>query len=77
MLWEWRASAEFQRLNEVNEISMANSRKNIWKLVKNGFVIKNPMKIHSRSYAHRALETKRNGCHYGYGKNKGTKEDGK
>merc|ERR1712100_596721 len=37
--------------NEVNEISMANSRQNIRKLVKDGFVIKKPENIHSRSRA--------------------------
>nr|Q08066.1 RecName: Full=Large ribosomal subunit protein eL19; AltName: Full=60S ribosomal protein L19 [Zea mays] len=35
--------------NEVSEISMANSRQNIRKLVKDGFIIKKPHKIHSRS----------------------------
>jgi large subunit ribosomal protein L19e len=35
--------------NEVNEISMANSRQNIRKLVKDGFVIKKPAVIHSRA----------------------------
>jgi hypothetical protein len=35
--------------NEVNEISMANSRQNIRKLVKDGFVIRKPTKIHSRA----------------------------
>ncbi|CAA6664823.1 unnamed protein product [Spirodela intermedia] len=35
--------------NETNEISMANSRQNIRKLVKDGFVIRKPTKIHSRS----------------------------
>merc|ERR1712036_207819 len=34
--------------NEVNEISMANSRLNIRKLAKDGLVIKKPTKIHSR-----------------------------
>ncbi|RWV88654.1 hypothetical protein GW17_00049239 [Ensete ventricosum] len=64
--------------NEVNEISMANSRKelyfilvcqNIRKLVKDGFVIRKPTKIHSRSRARRALEAKRKGRHSGYGTN--------
>merc|ERR1712226_108065 len=34
--------------NEVNEISLANSRLNIRKLAKDGLVIKKPTKIHSR-----------------------------
>ncbi|XP_010228646.1 60S ribosomal protein L19-3 isoform X1 [Brachypodium distachyon] len=53
--------------NEVNEISMANSRQNIRKLVKDGFIIKKPQKIHSRSRARRAHEAKQKGRHSGYG----------
>ncbi|KAH7427045.1 hypothetical protein KP509_10G028000 [Ceratopteris richardii] len=60
--------------NEVNEISMANSHQNIKKLVKDGFVIKKPSKIHSRARAKRALEAKRKGRHTGYGKRRGTRE---
>eukprot|EP00250_Pteridium_aquilinum_P006784 c16626_g2_i1 orf=119-745(+) len=60
--------------NEVNEISMANSRQNIRKLVKDGFVIRKPTKIHSRARAKRALEAKRKGRHSGYGKRRGTRE---
>ncbi|RDX62118.1 60S ribosomal protein L19-2 [Mucuna pruriens] len=60
--------------NEVNEISMANSRQNIRKLVKDGFIIKKPTKIHSRSRARRMKEAKRKGRHSGYGKRKGTRE---
>merc|ERR1711924_188998 len=47
--------------NEVNEISMANSRQNIRKLVKDGFVIRKPCKIHSRARVTRRLEAKRKG----------------
>ncbi|XP_020102514.1 60S ribosomal protein L19-3-like isoform X2 [Ananas comosus] len=47
---------------------------NIRKLVKDGFVIKKPMKIHSRSRARRAMEAKRKGRHSGYGKRRGTRE---
>uniref|UniRef100_A0A803L934 Large ribosomal subunit protein eL19 domain-containing protein n=1 Tax=Chenopodium quinoa TaxID=63459 RepID=A0A803L934_CHEQI len=60
--------------NEGNEISMANSRQNVRKLVKDGFIIKKPTKIHSRSHARRMMKAKRKGCHSGYGKRKGTKE---
>jgi len=60
--------------NEVNEISMANSRQNIRKLVKDGFVIRKPTKIHSRARTNRALEAKRKGRHTGFGKRKGTRE---
>ncbi|XP_047086680.1 60S ribosomal protein L19-1-like [Lolium rigidum] len=60
--------------NEVNEISMANSRQNIRKLVKDGFIIRKPQKIHSRSRARRAHEAKQKGRHSGYGKRRGTRE---
>jgi len=60
--------------NEVNEISMANSRQNIRKLVKDGFVIKKPEKIHSRARTNAYAEAKRKGRHTGHGKRRGTKE---
>ncbi|CAN6214739.1 unnamed protein product [Urochloa humidicola] len=60
--------------NEVSEISMANSRQNIRKLVKDGFIIRKPQKIHSRSRARRAHEAKQKGRHSGYGKRRGTRE---
>jgi len=40
---------------------------NIRKLVKDGFIIKKPQKIHSRSRARRAHEAKQKGRHSGYG----------
>ncbi|KAI5057127.1 hypothetical protein GOP47_0027142 [Adiantum capillus-veneris] len=60
--------------NEFNEISMANSWQNIRKLVKDGFLIRKPTRIHSRARAKRALEAKKNGRHSGYGKRQGTRE---
>merc|ERR1711943_127581 len=60
--------------NEVNEISMANSRQNIRNLVKDGFVIKEPENIHSRSRARLAGAAKAKGRHTGYGKRRGTRE---
>merc|ERR1712071_263143 len=60
--------------NEVNDISMANSRQNIRKLVKDGFVIQKPTKIHSRARARRAQEAKAKGRHSGHGKRRGTRE---
>merc|ERR1712054_535332 len=60
--------------NEVNEISMANSRQNIRKLVKDGFVIRKPVKIHSRARVQKRLAAKRLGRHTGTGKRRGTKE---
>ncbi|KAK4438595.1 60S ribosomal protein L19-3 [Sesamum alatum] len=53
---------------------MANSRQNIRKLVKDGFIIRKPTKIHSRSRARQMKEAKRKGGHSGYGKRKGTRE---
>ncbi|KAI5067505.1 hypothetical protein GOP47_0018033 [Adiantum capillus-veneris] len=54
---------------------MANSRQNIKKLVKDGFVIRKPTKIQLRwARAKCALEAKRKGCHSGYGKRWGTRE---
>lgn len=58
--------------NEINEISMANSRKAIRKLYKDGLVIKKPVKIHSRARVRRRHEAKKLGRHSGLGKRKGT-----
>ncbi|KAL0927624.1 hypothetical protein M5K25_001815 [Dendrobium thyrsiflorum] len=60
--------------NEVSEISMENSWQNIRKLVKDGLIFKNSMKIHFRSRARHMVESKRKGRHSGYGKRKSTKE---
>merc|ERR1712224_763901 len=59
--------------NEVNEISMANSRLNIRKLAKDGLVIKRPCKVHSRYSVRKHLAAKRKGRHTGTGKRVGTK----
>merc|ERR1711871_1258715 len=59
--------------NEINEISMANSRQNIRKLVKDGFVIRKPQKIHSRARVRAFLEAKSKGRHTGAGKRRGHK----
>ena len=59
---------------EVNEISMANSRQHVRKLVKDGLVIRKPVKIHSRSRVRRRHEAKRKGRHTGFGKRHGTAE---
>lgn len=47
---------------------------NIRKLIKDGFVIRKPHKIHSRARSRRALEAKKKGRHSGYGKRKGTRD---
>eukprot|EP01147_Barroeca_monosierra_P008388 gene8389-917_t len=58
--------------NEVTEISNANSRKSVKKLIKDGLIIKKPQVVHSRSRAIRHLEAKRKGRHTGHGKRKGS-----
>merc|ERR1711934_988129 len=59
--------------NEVNEISMVNSRLNIRKLAKDGLVIKKPVKVHSRYSQRVHNEAKRKGRHTGIGKRIGRK----
>ena len=49
----------------LNEFLFAGQ--NIRKLVKDGFIIRKPTKIHSRSRARRMKEAKRKGRHSGYG----------
>lgn len=58
--------------NESTEIALANSRQNIRKLVKDGFVIKKPEVIHSRARFTKRNEAKRKGRHTGIGKRRGT-----
>ncbi|OJD37135.1 60s ribosomal protein l19 [Diplodia corticola] len=60
--------------NEVNEISNANSRQTIRKLVSDGLIIKKPVTMHSRSRARELNAARRIGRHRGYGKRKGTKD---
>ncbi|KAJ9156654.1 Ribosomal protein L19 [Pleurostoma richardsiae] len=58
--------------NEVNEISNANSRQTIRKLVSDGLIIRKPVTMHSRSRARELNLARRIGRHRGYGKRKGT-----
>jgi len=58
--------------NEATEISNANSRQNIRKLVKDGLIIKKPEVMHSRARTRARLEAKRKGRHSGPGKRKGS-----
>merc|ERR1712228_332188 len=60
--------------NEASEISMANSRFNIKKLIKDGLIMRKAVKMHSRSRVSKNLEAKRKGRHGGVGKRRGTKE---
>ena len=60
--------------NESNEISLANSRLQIKKLVKDGLIIRRSAIIHSRDRARKFAEAKKRGRHSGTGKRKGTRE---
>jgi len=60
--------------NEVSEIALANSRANIRKLVKDGFILRRPVKMHSRSRVRKVHEAKKKGRHMGHGTRKGTRE---
>ena len=44
------------------------------KLIKDGFIIRKPQNIHSRSRARASAEAKAKGRHSGYGKRRGTRE---
>jgi len=58
--------------NETQDISMANSRQNIRKLIVDGFIIKKPPTVHSRARVQRNLAAKRKGRHTGTGKRRGS-----
>merc|ERR1712042_355760 len=58
--------------NETTEIANANSRQNIRKLVKDGLIIRKPVKVHSRARVRKNAEARRKGRHMGTGKRKGT-----
>merc|ERR1712062_885874 len=58
--------------NETNEIANANSRQNVRKLVKDGLIIRKPVKVHSRARVRKNVIARRKGRHMGTGKRKGT-----
>ncbi|CAM1500852.1 Fc.00g100140.m01.CDS01 [Cosmosporella sp. VM-42] len=58
--------------NESSEISNANSRQTIRKLIADGLIIRKPVTQHSRSRARELNLARREGRHRGYGKRKGT-----
>ncbi|KAJ2087335.1 60S ribosomal protein L19B [Coemansia sp. RSA 986] len=60
--------------NEATEISQANSRQNIRKLVKSGLIFKKPQASHSRFRIREHAAAKRLGRHSGHGRRKGTAE---
>eukprot|EP01091_Cochliopodium_minus_P001097 TRINITY_DN1096_c0_g1_i1.p1 TRINITY_DN1096_c0_g1~~TRINITY_DN1096_c0_g1_i1.p1 ORF type:complete len:190 (-),score=43.77 TRINITY_DN1096_c0_g1_i1:105-674(-) len=59
--------------NEISEISVANSRKDVRKLVKDGLINKKKPAIHSRETVRKRKEAKRKGRHMGPGSRKGTR----
>jgi len=59
--------------NETSEISMANSRNNLRRLVRDGFIIRKPVAVHSRFSANARIQRKMKGRHQGFGKRKGTR----
>ena len=57
--------------NEVNEIALANSRKAVRKLIKDNFIFKKKIQIHSRQRALLRKQERRLGRHTGLGKRRG------
>ena len=57
--------------NEVNEISIANSRKAVRKLIKDNFIFKKKVSMHSRQRARLRKQEVREGRHTGFGKRRG------
>jgi len=51
--------------NEINEISLANSRRNIARLERDGYIVKKPTVVHSRARVTLRNEAKRKGRHTG------------
>lgn len=60
--------------NEVNEIALANSRKAVSKLIKDSFIIKKKVAMHSRQRARQRKEEVIKGRHSGTGKRRGCKD---
>merc|ERR1712071_175807 len=58
--------------NEINEISLANSRRNIARLEKDGLIMKKPTVVHSRNRVRERNAAKSKGRHTGVGKRRGT-----
>eukprot|EP01134_Creolimax_fragrantissima_P000277 CFRG0277T1 len=60
--------------NESAEISSANSRQGVRKLIKDGLIIRKPQVVHSRARVNLRMEAKRKGRHTGIGKRRGTRD---
>ena len=58
--------------SEVNSIAVANSRRSIRKLVKDGMIVRKHVMMHSRARVNLRHEAKGRGNHTGYGKRHGT-----
>jgi len=57
--------------NETSEVALANSRKNIRKLYKDGIIVRRAVAMHSRSRVKRHEAEKRKGRHQGFGHRRG------
>ena len=60
--------------NECQEVALANSRKNIRKLYKDGLIVRRKTLMHSRSRVKRHEAEKRKGRHQGTGHKKGARD---
>ena len=59
--------------NEASDIALANSRQNVRKLIKDGFIVKRPNLIHSKARHQRHMAAKAKGRHTGFGKREGSR----
>nr|WCZ58761.1 60S ribosomal protein L19 [Seculamonas ecuadoriensis] len=59
---------------QVSQVSGANSRASIRRLIKDNLIVARPVATHSRFRVRRRLEAKRKGRHSGLGKRKGSAE---
>lgn len=59
--------------NETSDIGLANSRQNVRKLIKDGFIVKRPNATHSKARHQRYLAAKAKGRHTGFGKREGSR----
>lgn len=60
--------------NEAQDISQANSRKSVRKLIKDGYIFKKPVKVHTRSRWRKTQESKQMGRHEGRGRRQGSRD---
>lgn len=60
--------------NETSEVALANSRKNIRKLYKDGLIVRRQVAMHSRTRVKRHEAEKRKGRHQGTGHRKGARD---